>query len=172
MYSWLLLLILVFGFSINMYLQTENKSESSGGHSVQTRRVKRLNEWCRILDAPKGIRKRYVIRTAVIKELDLSYCQVSKTSSTAITYQLLKALADKFYPEIREKMAKCEKKDRSYCNYHNLLRLHLGYGFDEKDNVPAQKVRYLMNQTQHKIIFVRHPLEKFFAGARAHFTSR
>ena len=26
-----------------------------------------------------------------------------------------------------------------------------------------------MTKTNHNVIFVRHPLEKFFAGARAHY---
>ena len=92
---------------------------------VQEDRVEKLKIACEKFGNPQGFTSRFASRTAVIPELDFSYCQIAKTSSTSITNQILKALSKKGKPEVEKQMADCERKGKSYCNFHTLLRNRL-----------------------------------------------
>ena len=90
---------------------------------TQMERVERLKTWCKLLNNPVGWRSDFIIRTAVIQELNFSYCQVAKTSSTSITYEILQSLLRHGHKKVQDKIKECEKKGKDhYCNYHVVLR--------------------------------------------------
>ena len=138
---------------------------------IRQKRLSHLRKWCKILGYPSGHLGHFLSRTAVIPELNLSYCQVAKTSSTSITNQLLDALAKRNRSDVAKAVKQCEVSGSNYCNYHVLLRKGLGYGF--KGKYATIKIALnIMKTIKYNILFVRHPLEKFFAGARAHYNSK
>ena len=111
-----------------------------------------------------------ILRTAIVNEnyMNMSFCQISKTSSTSITYHILKSLAV-HQPKIHQMMRECEEAGDSYCNYHKILRMDTGLGYGLSVKTPTKVVKSKIEGSKLRVIFVRHPLEKFFAGARAQY---
>ena len=104
-------------------------AEIANVDDLYQRRISRMKTACETLRKPVGYRTLSASRTSVIKDLDLSYCQVTKTSSSAITNQLLQALIRRGRQDVKWKVRNCESmavQTGRKCNYHSLLRQGVG----------------------------------------------
>ena len=162
-------LAVMFFVSIKNTSTGQDKKYELDWDQVQAGRVSRMRNWCRYFGYPTGLTTITVGHTAIIpKKPSLSYCQVSKTSSSAITYRILKGMAESS-TKVRTMVDKCEKQEER-CNYQIILRSSWnGLGYGNGKHTPFETVLGQIKKTENRVIFVRHPLEKFFSGATAHY---